>query len=43
MVVIGTVQALSEYTPIAGEDTLMPDEVAIDPDEFMLVLTLIAP
>jgi hypothetical protein len=47
MVVIGTVQALSEYTLKLDERAFevadMPDEVAINPDEFMLVLTLIAP
>jgi hypothetical protein len=51
MVVIGTVQALSEYMLKLDEGTFevadmpdeVPNEVTIDPDEFMLVLTLIAP
>jgi hypothetical protein len=45
------VQALSEYTlklderafEVADMPDEVPDEVTIDPDEFMLVLTLIAP
>ena len=38
MAVRGTVQALSEYKRNSGE---IANEVEIDPDEFMLVLTLI--